>query len=210
MVPFPSDIEDIVETHNLMVDPDPYRLEMYLLDNEGQPQNEIEDTFTVVTHRDLWDAIYFTDPGDRANELISGPFADPNNDGIPNLLAFTLGLDPLSDAACTLDLVQLDGEPHLSPLSQIPTVMPPGVDLSLRGLDSLPFSANIWTYDTDIDVMPQLVDTDNFTLMSPVEERRSDRLNVHAVLGSGTRLRHFFDLCAELTGTWPYTYPVVP
>ncbi len=154
LVPFPSEIEDIVETHNLMFDPDPYRFEIYLLDNEGQPKNEIEDTFTVVTHRDLWDAIYSTDSGDRSNELISGPFADPNNDGIPNLLAFVLGLDPLSDAACTLDLVQLDGEPHLSPLSQIPTVMPPGVDLSLRGLDSLPFSAPIWTYDTDIDVSP--------------------------------------------------------
>lgn len=54
------------------------------------------------------------------------------------------------------------------------------------------------------------MDTDNFTLTSPVEDSRSNRLNVHAVLGSGARMRHFFDLCAKLSGTWPYTYPVAP
>lgn len=208
VVNFPSDVEDIVETHNLMVDPDPYKLEMYLLDNEGQPASEIDATFRMVTHRDLWEAIYFTDPLDRADPLISGPLADPNHDGVPNLLAFVLGLDPLLEA-CTLEFVQLDGQPNLTPLSQIPTVLPPGIDLSLRALNDLPISGDVWAYDTDTDAAPELIDTDNFSLMSPVESIRSDRLNVHAVM-SGTRVRHFFDLCADLRGTWPYIYPMAP
>ena len=205
VVNFPSEIEDIVETHNLMVDPDPYKLEMYLLDNEGQAASEIDGTFRVVTHRDYWDAIYFTDPADRQDPLISGPLADPNHDGVPNLLAFVLGLDPLMEA-CTLDFVQLNGQPNLTPLSQIPTVMPPGVTLSLRALDDLPISGDVWIYDTDTDFAPDLIDAVNFSLMSPVETLRSDRLNVHTIV-NGTRQRHFFDLCAELTGTWPYLYP---
>ncbi len=205
VIPFPSDVEDIAETHHLMVDPDPYRLEMYLLDNEGQERHHIEDTFTVVTHRDLWDALYFTDPADRADPLISGPLADPNHDGVPNLLAFVLGLDPLLDS-CVLEFIQLEGEPHLTPLSQIPTIMPPGVTLQLGGHDAVPVADIVWTYETATDLIPQLVNTEDFSLLSPVEASRSDRLNIHAVLGPETRLRHFFDLCAELTGTWPFTY----
>ncbi|MFT4641644.1 MAG: hypothetical protein ACI8T1_004987 [Verrucomicrobiales bacterium] len=111
--------------------------------------------------------------------------------------------------ACTLDFVRLNGQPNLTPISQIPTVMPLGVQLSLRSLDDLPISGEVWTYDTDTDVTPDLIDTVNFSLLNPVETLRSDRLNVHAIMG-GTRIRHFFDLHADLTGTWPYTYPVVP
>lgn len=44
-----------------------------------------------------WQALAFPDPDDLANPLISGPGADPQGNGIPNLLRYAFGMT-LTDA----------------------------------------------------------------------------------------------------------------
>lgn len=44
------------------------------------------------------------------NGADSSPEADPNKDGVPNLLAYALGGDPLADASAVLPVPAMDGD----------------------------------------------------------------------------------------------------
>lgn len=46
-----------------------------------------------------WQSAAFPDPADRANPLVSGPGADPQGSGVPNLLRYALGLTLTDDPA---------------------------------------------------------------------------------------------------------------
>ncbi len=46
-------------------------------------------------------------PGEQADPLVSGPAADPDHDGIPNLLEYAFGLDPKSPASSAVPKAQL-------------------------------------------------------------------------------------------------------
>lgn len=57
---------------------------------------------------EVWSQDYFT-PAERVDAQISGPLADPDGDGWPNLLEYALGRDPLAVEASALVLPALGG-----------------------------------------------------------------------------------------------------
>ena len=65
---------------------------------------------------DAWRAAHFTD-AEFTNDLVSGPNADPDGDGIPNLLEYALGLDPKTANVGGLpqpQIVTVNGQDYLS------------------------------------------------------------------------------------------------
>lgn len=65
---------------------------------------------------DAWRAAHFTD-AEFTNDLVSGPAADPDGDGIANLLEYSLGLDPKKNDASGLptpQIVNVSGQNYLS------------------------------------------------------------------------------------------------
>ncbi len=83
-----------------------------------------------------------------ADPLISGPEADPNKDGINNLLGFALGLDPLA-AGVTLADVQSNGmsgtgpTDHLILTLTLPDPLPGGITYIIEAANSE--SLSTWT-----------------------------------------------------------------
>lgn len=55
----------------------------------------VERSFTVTANSDSWSAGYFSS-AELADTSISGPSADPDGDGLTNLLEYALGLNPKS------------------------------------------------------------------------------------------------------------------
>jgi hypothetical protein len=51
-----------------------------------------------------WQSQYFT-PAELADPMISGPTADPDHDGIPNLMEYALGLDPKTPSVTGLPVL---------------------------------------------------------------------------------------------------------
>jgi hypothetical protein len=69
-------------------------------DNEPPTPQELYDQW----REDTWPA------PDATDDLISGPFADPDGDGLDNLLEYTLELDPLSATALPVQSLGRDLE----------------------------------------------------------------------------------------------------
>jgi hypothetical protein len=64
-----------------------------------------------------WQVVHFG--GNATNDTIAGPLADPDHDGLPNLLEYVLGTDPLAAASASqpipvLALDSTDGKLHLT------------------------------------------------------------------------------------------------
>ena len=63
-------------------------------------------TYTVAVTRagtfDLWRSAVFTNPTDLANPMISGELATPANDGISNVMKYSMALNPMTSAAGNL------------------------------------------------------------------------------------------------------------
>lgn len=55
----------------------------------------VQRSFTVTTDMASWALDYFT-ATERADSSISGPTADPDHDGLTNLVEYALGLDPMT------------------------------------------------------------------------------------------------------------------
>jgi hypothetical protein len=68
-----------------------------------------------------WKSINFT-PLEAVNPLISGPDADPDMDGVKNLLEFAFGLNPKSGASVQVPVAQVMGGNLVISFTQ-----PPGV-----------------------------------------------------------------------------------
>ncbi|MBS0660092.1 MAG: hypothetical protein JSR82_17775 [Verrucomicrobia bacterium] len=86
-----------------------------------------------------WSLGYFT-PAELADPNISGPNADPNRDGLPNLLAFAFGLDPRVSSAVAspaLPKIQPDGLGGFQLTYRAPNLPVGGVGVDLLGSNDL-------------------------------------------------------------------------
>ena len=177
-----------------------HTLEVALEDYIGTPSVLESRNFEVVGHADYWQSQHFTNPSDRANPAVSGPSADPNGDGIPNLLAYLLGIDPEGPTPPRLRVI---GGPADGPRAEVilPGELPPGGILRILG-------------GTELDSFPSLVE-----LRAPMEI--SAAAGFQTALGSTYLLpgqvlqvapppaaaweeRGFFRLEGELQDHWPY------
>lgn len=70
------------------------------------PAADVERTLTVRTNALLWQTEHFS-AGEIADPNVSGLLADPDHDGLANLLEYALGLDPRSAAADGLPAVSV-------------------------------------------------------------------------------------------------------
>ena len=68
-------------------------LEFQAMDSRGNGSSKVFREVTVGTMRQEFQDQYFT-PGEQANEEIAGDLADPDGDGLVNLLEEALGLHP--------------------------------------------------------------------------------------------------------------------
>nr|WP_226895437.1 FN3 associated domain-containing protein [Luteolibacter marinus] len=59
---------------------------------------------------DAWKLLAFPDAGDRNDPLVGGLEANPQNDGIPNLLRYALGIGPGDDPHALLPQLELPGD----------------------------------------------------------------------------------------------------
>ena len=73
--------------------------------------NEVIDTFTlsVTLDYETWRNQVFT-PEQQNDDLVSGPMADPNNDGRTNLQAYAQDLDPFENISS--DFIAIDSTPN--------------------------------------------------------------------------------------------------
>ncbi|MDB4374788.1 hypothetical protein N9Z37_00510, partial [bacterium] len=69
-----------------------------LAGNKTPPYTLIINVTQAATPFETWQGQFWMG-ADLANEAISGPNADPDDDGIPNLLEFTLELNPTTPQA---------------------------------------------------------------------------------------------------------------
>lgn len=73
------------------------------------PAETVDRSFTVSPTLDTWSQDYFSSD-ELASFSVSGPGADPDHDGMPNLIEYALGLDPKNASANTGPTVSQDGE----------------------------------------------------------------------------------------------------
>ena len=74
--------------------------------------NEVRDTFTITFDEgaedyESWRLEQFS-PDDAADDSVSGPLADPNNDGRSNLQAFIQGFGPFAPISTDIAAIQSD------------------------------------------------------------------------------------------------------
>ncbi|MEI6537180.1 MAG: hypothetical protein WCN98_17695, partial [Verrucomicrobiaceae bacterium] len=76
--------------------------------NSGQDRSASQTfSITVYTPTQTWQRTYFTE-AELANPAISGPLADPNNNGLSNLLEYAFHLDPKAQTTENRPTVTLD------------------------------------------------------------------------------------------------------
>ncbi len=181
--------------------PGNHTLEVSLEDLLGAPARVVDSDFEVVTHRTLWDEIYFKDPVIRSNPSLSGPSADPNGDGVTNAMAFVLGLDPEQSHDWVLRALQgAVGSPRAK--IKLPQELPPGAVVRIKGNSELSSSLSIVT-----EILPPLnistIPTFSSNLQNDVQGNPL-ALFLTPPTGGVWDTRGFFGLEIEYSGQWPW------
>ena len=181
--------------------PGTHSVEISLEDAQGTPGALESRSFQVMSHADFWRETYFTDPARRADPAISGPLADANGDGIPNLLAYLLGLDP--ETAAPPVLRTMAGPPG-SPRAElrVPWEIPPGG--TLRVLAS-PDLSSPFVPATEITAPRAISHAAPFSGTLPANiQAGHPSVFINPPSGIPWDNHGFFRLETEFTGEWPY------
>lgn len=122
--------------------PGTYSIEVAMEDSIGTPGEVEIRNFQITTHASFWQSSYFTDPGEAADPGISGPDADPNGDGVPNLLSYLLGIDPVARSSPAFEAL---AGPSGTPRARLTMAgeIPPGGTLRVLGSPDLTSFATI-------------------------------------------------------------------
>ncbi len=127
-VTFTSTID--VDTNALFTSPGTYVLR--LTATGPGPTTAVDDvTVSVFQDYDAWIAGYYLGITDQA---VIGPVADPDRDGVQNILEYALGMNPASSDAPLLPTVALVGDHLLLTYHRVPV---PGITFAVEASDDL-------------------------------------------------------------------------
>lgn len=178
--------------------------EVALEDFQGAPGVSRVEEFAVVSHADYWRESYFTNPSARANPAVSGPLADPNGDGVNNLTAFVLGIDPERPAPPLLHA--LSGPPGSPKASlRLPREIPPGSSVRLLGNTELDT-----TFPTASEITPPLSAVAAATFTGQLALDSATGLSTWWLTPPAETdwdEQGFFCLKVHFDGPWPYDEP---
>ncbi|MBC8009362.1 MAG: hypothetical protein H7067_04610, partial [Burkholderiales bacterium] len=145
----------------------------------GTEATAVFDNLSFFTPHQLWRQTYF---GTTAATGSAAPLADPDGDGLPNLLAYALGRSPLvanAAAPAELDLVQTDesAAPHLT--LAFNRIADPTLAYVVEATSDLVTWVPIWTSTGSANQPGEVVVADPVEL-APDRPRRFLRLRVTA------------------------------
>ena len=139
-----------------------------------------------------WLATYFT-PTEIANPAIGGANADPDKDGIPNLLEYAFGRDPKngggSDMALgrvTPEVVKVGGNNRLRVKFTLPDAFPADLVISVEASDTL--AANSWTTIATKSGAGAWTGSGTAVVGSPAATRREHGITDSTTPASGKRM----------------------
>lgn len=177
------DIGDLLQVLIAMQDLSPSPVSAVVIDttNAANPVMRLATPAAAGTIY-AWISEKFT-PAERAEAAIGSLWADPDGDGLANLLEYALGLDPrtanVASAASIASVIRLSGEQHLALSYERPAGGLPDVDYRVEvSRDLVSWSHAPADFTADIVALPGSRERVTARAIAPLEPRLFIRLTV--------------------------------